>query len=101
MSYSTGPLPRATTDSFNAAAAVVLNCYGARSVLVVITNAGAVIQVAEPGGRPDTDPAWGEEFYAPPGAYPLDADDNESIDAVRVRSSTPGKPANVSVVAFR
>lgn len=99
MSYSTGALPKATTDTFGVGA-VVLKCPGANSALVIVTNAAAVVQIAEPGGRPDSANTWQDEFYAPPGAYPLDTSENESIDAIRVRSATPGKPANVAIVAF-
>lgn len=98
MSYTTGPLPTPTTDRFDLPGAVTLRSFGAKSALVVVTNNAAVLQIAEPGGRPDSAPAWGDEFYAPPGAYPLDAE--EGIDGIRARSATPGKPANVSMVAF-
>src|SRR6266496_1428326 len=100
MSYSTGSLPKATTDSFSSPTAVILHSYGASSALLIVTNAAVAVQIAESGHRPDSADTWQDEFYAPPGAYPLDAGEGQTIDAIRVRSATPGKPANVSIVAF-
>jgi hypothetical protein len=99
MSYSTGGLPKATTDAYDQPGSVTLKCWGATGALVIVTNQAVAIQIAEGGGRPDSAPSWQDEFYAPPGAYPIDAGDS-TIDAIRVRSATPGKPANVAIAAF-
>lgn len=101
MSYSTGNLPKASTDAYSSAGAVLLKSPGASSALVIVTNAAVVIQIAEPGSAPDKATIWQDEFYAPPGAYPLGSDGpGDTIDAIRLRSAVPGKPANVAIVAF-
>jgi hypothetical protein len=101
VSYSTGPLPLATTDQHDTPGSVELHCFGAGSALVTVTNAAAVIQVAEPGPRrPDSALVWDVEWYAIPGSYPLDAGDGQTIDGVRIRSATPGTPAHVAIVAY-
>lgn len=100
MSFSTGGLPVPTTDSYGDPHVVELRCFGATSALVIVTNQAAVLRIAEAGGRPDSAPTWQDEFYCPPGAYPLDAEDS-AIDGIQARSATPGNPANVSMVAFR
>lgn len=98
MSYSTGTLPIPTTDTFSQAGAVELRCYGAHSILLTITNAAVVCQIAEHGGRPDSDPIYSDSFYFVPGVYPINSD--EGTDAIRVRSATPGTPANVAIAAL-
>lgn len=101
MSYSTGNLPKATTDSYGPPGGVLLRSPGAHSALIIVTNQAVVIKIAEPGQRNDSAIVFQDEFYAPPGAYPLGSDGpGDTIDAIAIRSATPGKPANVAIVAF-
>lgn len=89
MSYN---LPRAaTSDAFTPAR--TLTCPGAKFVQVTAANAAVEIEI----GFGAVGVVWqGSPSYRLPGVWTIPG----PLDALRVRSATPGKPAQVSADAY-
>jgi hypothetical protein len=69
---------------------------GSARLRIIVRNASIYYQLGYGGHAAAVNYDERPEKFLPPGGYPLD-ESQKPFDGIRVRSATPGKPAQVTV----